>query len=244
MKLTEEQVESAGQSKETDERPQDLSMPGRHIECPRKRILTTQPTTEEASHIVCEHNSQVLSCPNDETVNIIHADFGRTEGEHICGGPVRTTDCSTGGSALTTMQSTCWNQHACTITASNNVFGDPCWGTFKYINVSYSCVATPGPSVRISCEISSTNGYGDPCPGTKKYLNVTYCCIDFETAFGRGWSALDSDVSQNAYLFLGKPKTNAKAQQRCQARGGNLVKIESAAENEMILSELMDTHKG
>ncbi|KAL5021963.1 hypothetical protein ScPMuIL_001118 [Solemya velum] len=110
--------------------------------------------------VLCENQSQLLTCQSGTVIQIDHADYGRTEGDEVCGGPVLTTNCS----------------------------------------------------------------------------------ADCETAFGRGWKSLDVDVSQSCYLFLGKPKENAKAEEKCENRGGHLVKIESAAENKMILSELMDTH--
>ncbi|KAL5006451.1 hypothetical protein ScPMuIL_015257 [Solemya velum] len=241
-------------------------------------IVLTVWTQAITSHIVCEHQSQVLSCPNDLTVNIIHADFGRTEGAHICPGPVRTTDCSTGGSALSTIQATCWDktpvlsQHRTTYSAilvgghlsistshirvlsgtviriDHAVYGRTEGGEV-WPGPVYNTSCSAGPSVltlvkddcdnRISCEISAINdNYGDPCSGTNKYLNVTYSCIDCETAFGRGWKSLGVDVSQSCFLFLGKPKTNTKAQERCEARRGHLVKIESAAENYMILGNI------
>lgn len=33
----------------------------------------------------------------------------------------------------------CNGKNSCTIRASNSVFGDPCVGTYKYLEVSYVC---------------------------------------------------------------------------------------------------------
>lgn len=33
----------------------------------------------------------------------------------------------------------CNGKNSCTISASNSVFGDPCFGTYKYLEVSYVC---------------------------------------------------------------------------------------------------------
>uniref|UniRef100_A0A8C1THN0 SUEL-type lectin domain-containing protein n=2 Tax=Cyprinus carpio TaxID=7962 RepID=A0A8C1THN0_CYPCA len=35
----------------------------------------------------------------------------------------------------------CEGKSSCSILASNSVFSDPCFGTFKYLNISYSCVS-------------------------------------------------------------------------------------------------------
>lgn len=33
----------------------------------------------------------------------------------------------------------CNGKNSCTVSASNSVFGDPCGGTYKYLEVSYVC---------------------------------------------------------------------------------------------------------
>uniref|UniRef100_A0A3Q1F9F2 SUEL-type lectin domain-containing protein n=1 Tax=Acanthochromis polyacanthus TaxID=80966 RepID=A0A3Q1F9F2_9TELE len=33
----------------------------------------------------------------------------------------------------------CNGKHCCTIGANNLEFGDPCWGTHKYLDVTYTC---------------------------------------------------------------------------------------------------------
>uniref|UniRef100_A0A3P9JD90 SUEL-type lectin domain-containing protein n=1 Tax=Oryzias latipes TaxID=8090 RepID=A0A3P9JD90_ORYLA len=34
----------------------------------------------------------------------------------------------------------CNGRHFCSIEASNSVFGDPCYGTYKYLEVAYVCI--------------------------------------------------------------------------------------------------------
>ncbi|KAH3693797.1 hypothetical protein DPMN_081235 [Dreissena polymorpha] len=37
------------------------------------------------------------------------------------------------------VQSLCNGQNLCRLTASNEILGDPCPGTYKYLEVTYAC---------------------------------------------------------------------------------------------------------
>jgi len=41
--------------------------------------------------------------------------------------------------SLSLVRARCNYQQSCSLYASNLVFGDPCYGTYKYLNVVYSC---------------------------------------------------------------------------------------------------------
>ena len=53
---------------------------------------------------------------------------------------IRTDKCFAKKS-LKKLKSLCDNQNACRLQPSNKVFGDPCRGTFKYIEVTYFCIS-------------------------------------------------------------------------------------------------------
>jgi len=56
--------------------------------------------------------------------------------------PRRDDDnCSTGKSQI---KNKCHCKSDCEIAAGNNVFGDPCGRTYKYINITYICVWANG----------------------------------------------------------------------------------------------------
>ncbi|XP_035665190.1 L-rhamnose-binding lectin CSL3-like [Branchiostoma floridae] len=71
-------------------------------------------------------------------INVTRALYGRTQRE-LCDGPVSTTSCRS-SSSLSTVRAYCQGHRTCSVPASNSVFGDPCQGTVKYLEVSYKCI--------------------------------------------------------------------------------------------------------
>jgi len=55
-----------------------------------------------------------------------------------CPGPIKTTTCAADDSE-SFLSSKCNGKRKCKIEASNDVFGDPCVGTFKYVKMVYHC---------------------------------------------------------------------------------------------------------
>ena len=87
---------------------------------------------------ICEGNKATISCNNGKKINVLEASYGRHDG-HTCPHPsIQTTNCHAGNS-LSVVQSTCNNQDSCLLDSSNSVFGDPCVGTYKYLEVKYQC---------------------------------------------------------------------------------------------------------
>ncbi|XP_078602190.1 uncharacterized protein LOC144876595 isoform X2 [Branchiostoma floridae x Branchiostoma japonicum] len=95
------------------------------------------------NELVCEHQTVSLQCPDGQQIRVVSASYGRTD-ETVCGGPVHTTRCSS-RTSLSVMKKECDNQQSCVVSAENSVFGDPCVGTFKYLEVQYACDPTPEP---------------------------------------------------------------------------------------------------
>ena len=83
---------------------------------------------------VCEGHLHIIHCPYPRRVNILTANYGRLTGAHICGGPIRTTNCGAAGS-LGKVRSDCQGRPGCALVANNNKFGDPCPGTYKHLEV-------------------------------------------------------------------------------------------------------------
>lgn len=96
--------------------------------------------------IICEHDSATISCER-QTIFIKSASYGRSTGPETCPHPqIKTTDCDA-ATSLRVVSDACNGKPTCTLTASNSVFGDPCVGTYKYLEVSYECrnkVCEPG----------------------------------------------------------------------------------------------------
>ncbi|PWS21599.1 hypothetical protein DKP78_22740, partial [Enterococcus faecium] len=68
------------------------------------------------------------------------ANYGRIDATTCPNGPIKTTSCAASNS-LAIMSSRCDGKTSCSVRASNSIFTDPCFGTFKYLNVSYSCLS-------------------------------------------------------------------------------------------------------
>ena len=91
------------------------------------------------SVVICEHRRATLSCPGGKKINVLSASYGRHD-RSTCPHPsIRTTSCHA-WSSLGIVRSRCNNRSSCSLYASNSVFGDPCWGTYKYLQVKYKCI--------------------------------------------------------------------------------------------------------
>ena len=98
------------------------------------------------SVIICEHQRATISCPDNQTISVLEASYGRHD-RHTCPRqPILTTNCHAGNS-LSIVQGNCNDEASCNLYASNSVFGDPCFGTFKYLQVRYKCVGSSGPGM-------------------------------------------------------------------------------------------------
>ncbi|XP_078572335.1 D-galactoside-specific lectin-like [Branchiostoma floridae x Branchiostoma japonicum] len=93
--------------------------------------------SEQLNIVTCEHRTMVLTCGAGEEMVVVAANYGRTSSSP-CGGPIQNLRCYAGNS-LRIVRNDCNGKSACRVTASNAVFGDPCVGTFKYLEVSYYC---------------------------------------------------------------------------------------------------------
>ncbi|XP_015768378.1 PREDICTED: rhamnose-binding lectin-like [Acropora digitifera] len=104
---------------------------------------------------ICEHERQTISCEGGETISVLEASYGKHDRETCPKEPIRTTNCSA-GSSLSVVQSSCNDQASCNLFASNSVFGDPCFGTVKYLQVKYECIEAPDPCDSDPCQNGGT----------------------------------------------------------------------------------------
>ncbi|KAK7135451.1 hypothetical protein R3I94_014196 [Phoxinus phoxinus] len=95
------------------------------------------------SSVICENANNTLICEQGTVINIHTANFGRTD-RSTCSvrrpaSQTAKTDCYSSNS-LAIVTDECEGLNSCVLVASNGVFTDPCFGTFKFLYVSYSCV--------------------------------------------------------------------------------------------------------
>ncbi|XP_050972622.1 L-rhamnose-binding lectin CSL2 [Labeo rohita] len=94
------------------------------------------------SSLVCEHETSVLTCDDGTFIHIHSANYGRTDDSTCSAGRPASQLAKTDCYALNTetvVANVCEGKNSCSILASNSVFSDPCFGTFKYLYISYTC---------------------------------------------------------------------------------------------------------
>jgi hypothetical protein len=89
--------------------------------------------------IACEREHVVLQCPNNLRVNILSSNYGRTNTKLCCPVNVKcdTKTCVSDFYEDTSEQ--CNLLSTCVLHASNHLYGDPCPGVNKYLEVYYTC---------------------------------------------------------------------------------------------------------
>ncbi|XP_056305576.1 L-rhamnose-binding lectin CSL1 [Danio aesculapii] len=101
--------------------------------------------------VICEGGSAHLGCDLG-FIKVIKANFGRTDRTTcISGRPsnqISNVHCFR-QSSLHTVSARCDGRKSCSVPAVNSVFSDPCFGTYKFLDITYDCI----PSKRsITCE--------------------------------------------------------------------------------------------
>jgi len=74
-------------------------------------------------------------------INLISVNYGRTAiGQDVCDSHHDTsnTNCKS-STSMEEVAERCNGKVSCSVGASNAVFGDPCQGTYKYLEVDYTC---------------------------------------------------------------------------------------------------------
>ncbi|XP_053480495.1 rhamnose-binding lectin isoform X1 [Ictalurus furcatus] len=92
--------------------------------------------------VTCEGNIAVLTCDADH-LKIVSANYGRTDSTTCSSGrplsQISYTNCYT-PNALNGVAARCEGKSSCVVPATNDVFSDPCVGTYKYLTVVYICI--------------------------------------------------------------------------------------------------------
>ncbi|XP_077371009.1 L-rhamnose-binding lectin SML-like [Festucalex cinctus] len=106
------------------------------------KYLQTNFTCVSAMTVVaCEGSVAHLYCESGHFISIMGAYYGRSDQTTCVLGRephrIKNVDCL--HRATNYVAKSCNWKHSCSITASNDVFGDPCHGTYKYLAISYLC---------------------------------------------------------------------------------------------------------
>ncbi|KAJ8049164.1 L-rhamnose-binding lectin CSL3 [Holothuria leucospilota] len=130
----------------------------------------------------CEGQTLQISCNVDATIYVTDALYGY----HWDDGEPRITctihlNLDIGEPCLATestniVSNMCNGQTECDVTASNNVFGDPCGGTSKYLRVNYTCISNLASSLPPGYSSHPTLHQTTPS------VDTTYTVADYDTA--------------------------------------------------------------
>ncbi|CAN8028397.1 unnamed protein product, partial [Ixodes persulcatus] len=89
----------------------------------------------------CEGRELSISCPDNYQIHLVRANYGRLS-IGICNDYGRldwSVNCMSYKSFLI-MQDRCAHKSSCGTHVSSTLFGDPCPGTLKYLEMQYHCV--------------------------------------------------------------------------------------------------------
>nr|XP_014280986.1 rhamnose-binding lectin-like [Halyomorpha halys] len=88
----------------------------------------------------CENGNMEIVCKNSSVINVVRAEYGRGH-PFVCNNsprPMKPKGCSS-PNEIAIIYGRCQGKSRCVIPATNEVFGDPCRGTSKYLELDYFC---------------------------------------------------------------------------------------------------------
>ncbi|XP_065052724.1 L-rhamnose-binding lectin CSL3-like [Rhopilema esculentum] len=95
-------------------------------------------STARRRSIACEGGVAKLVCPLRQKLKILQANYGRSNRSYCRRHNFLNTRCRASRS-LSIVRKRCDRKRSCAVPATNRVFGDPCGGTFKYLDITYQC---------------------------------------------------------------------------------------------------------
>ncbi|XP_038077101.1 uncharacterized protein LOC119744950 [Patiria miniata] len=110
--------------------------------------------------LTCESDVLNLDCGAGQHIDIVEAVYGRMEDFEKC--PTKNQpkgECSS-QSTMSVLIAKCQGKEECSVDVSSEVFGDPCYGVNKYLEVDFQCTATPKPK-SVSEEVMKRVCQGD-----------------------------------------------------------------------------------
>ncbi|XP_070537090.1 adhesion G protein-coupled receptor L2-like [Ptychodera flava] len=131
---------------------------------------------EATSLYECEDSEANLACATG-TIHVLSANYGRTRSDvcHNLGtsnmGYYANTDCI-GASSHSTVSEECDGTASCSVSVKNTIFGDPCGGIVKYLNVSYTCLSDRS-NCPDACKTASTTVESTTNEATTQEISTT-----------------------------------------------------------------------
>nr|XP_014265748.2 rhamnose-binding lectin isoform X1 [Maylandia zebra] len=135
----------------------DIQIFGTPVPGACKYLDTTFACFPAVHSTACEGSNANLRCDEGEAIVVYWADYGRRDtttcSQHRPTHEIQNAHCP---NPTTKVADSCNGKSSCIIEASNSVFGDPCPGTYKYLEVAYDCelhtVACEGSQANLHCD--------------------------------------------------------------------------------------------
>ncbi|CAH1401447.1 unnamed protein product, partial [Nezara viridula] len=126
-----------------------------------KYVCEPRRSSIRESATLCEGENQQINCQKGTSIMITDTFYGRNDRITCCCHLMNDTNCMA-TNALDLISARCDYKESCTLEAVNQVFGDPCIGTIKYLEVNYLCLPDKvhhvrnceGTEIKIGCEKS------------------------------------------------------------------------------------------
>ncbi|KAI8502507.1 hypothetical protein Bbelb_200950, partial [Branchiostoma belcheri] len=173
--------------------------------CDVQETATVQSTPTR--QLVCERQTMSIECAAGTQIAIMWAVYGRIKQDASPCASNSNTNCRA-STSFTVMTAECGGKSSCTIQAENSVFGDPCSGTEKYLDVVYEC---------------RQQGQGLQCPNGYAYHQPSRLCYKafndaatYNGAVSRcssdgGTLAMPRDTATNEFLIYLKNAVDINA---------------------------------
>ncbi|XP_061190511.1 uncharacterized protein LOC133198433 [Saccostrea echinata] len=105
-------------------------------------LLSKNVNASDQSFALCGDQKGFIRCTNGTQIQILSANYGRTD-EQVCPtGKIKTSTCHSKMSEIKTKWN-CNGYRTCHLHAAVQHFGDPCPNYSKYLEVKYRCVKDP-----------------------------------------------------------------------------------------------------
>ncbi|XP_059188558.1 L-rhamnose-binding lectin CSL1-like [Centropristis striata] len=106
------------------------------------KYVDTNYTCFPAIHLVtCENSQAYLNCDVGQVIFLYGAHYGRSDrttcSDQRPASQLQNVDCS---GPTSKVAESCNGKNSCVVRARNSVFGDPCVGTYKYLELAYTCL--------------------------------------------------------------------------------------------------------
>ena len=94
--------------------------------------------------IICEGQQRIISCQNGKLIDVLDANYGRLNRDTCLHPAMSNINCRSSNS-LQIVKDKCNGKTSCQLIAANSEFGgDPCPGTYRYLEVKYKCLEYVG----------------------------------------------------------------------------------------------------